>query len=168
MTISKAIYKRGKTAGVFPSLSSRRDEAYMSFIEDARNLLLHAQQKPIGEYSRLLLQNAGKSMESDPRSTTEAKELLMKDNVLKTYYRVKRSLQESFWECTLNSLNMRKKDLLRALDDAEKIEKDVITSLKILDFSLFKSTIGDTYGEPLINIENDKIQSFFSTTVKIF
>ena len=127
MTISKAIYKRGKTAGVFPSLSSRRDEAYMSFIEDARNLLLHAQQKPIGEYSRLLLKNAGKSMESDPRSTTEAKELLMKDNVLKTYYRVKRSLQESFWECTLNSLNMRKKDLLRALDDAEKIGPGSVT-----------------------------------------
>ena len=29
MGISEAIYKRGKTAGVFPSLSTRRDEAYM-------------------------------------------------------------------------------------------------------------------------------------------
>ncbi|MCO0861197.1 DEAD/DEAH box helicase [Staphylococcus pasteuri] len=46
---------------------------------------------------------------------------------------------------------------MRKLND-DIIEKDVITSLKILDFSLFKSTIGDTYGEPLINIENDKIQ----------
>ena len=127
MTISNAIYKRGKTAGVFPSLSSRRDEAYMNFIEDARNLLLHAQQKPIGEYSKLLLKNAGKSMKPDPRSTEEAKELLMKDNVLKTYYRIKRTLQESFWECTLNSLNMRKNDLLQALDDAEKVGPGSVT-----------------------------------------
>ena len=97
MTINQTIYERGKTAGIFPSLSSRRDEAYVGFIEDARNLLLHAQQKPIGEYSRSLLQDAGKSMETDPKSSAEAQELLMKDSVLKTYYRVKRSLQESFW-----------------------------------------------------------------------
>ena len=97
MTINQTIYERGKTAGIFPSLSSRRDEAYVGFIEDARNLLMHAQQKPIGEYSRSLLQDAGKSMETDPKSSAEAQELLMKDSVLKTYYRVKRSLQESFW-----------------------------------------------------------------------
>ena len=121
MTINQTIYERGKTAGIFPSLSSRRDEAYVGFIEDARNLLLHAQQKPIGEYSRSLLQDAGKSMETDPKSSAEAQELLMKDSVLKTYYRVKRSLQESFWECILNSFNMKKNELLQALDDAEKI-----------------------------------------------
>ena len=121
MTTNKAIYIRGKTAGVFPSLSSRRDEAYVGFIEDARNVLLHAQQKPLSEYCRHMIKDAGKTLNSDQKNTAEAKDLLMKDNVLKTYYRVKRTLQESFWECLRNSFDMRKNDLLQALDDAESI-----------------------------------------------
>jgi SAM-dependent methyltransferase len=121
MSIQEAVYKRGKTAGVYPSLSSRRDEAYVSFIEDARNILLHAQQGPIGAYSRTLLQDAGKSMSADPKSTAEATQLLMQDSTLKTYYRVKRSLQEAFWDCIISSFNQRKDDLLEALDEAEEM-----------------------------------------------
>jgi len=160
MATNEAFYKRGKTAGVFPSLSSRRDEAYMNFIEDARNLLLHAQQKPIGEYSKLLLNNAGKSMEPDPRSTMEAIELLMKDNVLKTYYRIKRTLQESFWECTYNSLNMRKNDLLQALDDAEKIGPGSVTydsSFSIPEYATSEIHIqpGGNANEPLSGLLYD-------------
>jgi 2-polyprenyl-3-methyl-5-hydroxy-6-metoxy-1,4-benzoquinol methylase len=119
MTYHEAVYKRGITAGVFPSLTSRRDEAYVSFIEDARNVLLHAQQPPIGEYSRKLLKQAGKSMKPDPESTKEAINLLMQDTTLKIYYRVKRSLQESFWTCILGSFNDRKDDLLAALKETE-------------------------------------------------
>ncbi|MGY8861901.1 MAG: class I SAM-dependent methyltransferase [Pseudomonadales bacterium] len=121
MTIQQAVYKRGKTAGVYPSLTSRRDEAYVNFIEDARNILLHAQQPPIGAYSRQLLQTAGKSMSSDPRSTAEATELLMQDSVLRIYYRVKRSLQESFWTCIQDSFNKRKDALLQALDTTDTL-----------------------------------------------
>ncbi len=120
MNKESAIYKRGKTAGVFPSLSNRRDEAYIGFIEDARNLLLHAQQKPIGEYSRQLIDKAGYSMSPDVDNTSKVTSVLMQDTVLKTYYRIKRSLQESFWECIYDSFNDRKEDLLKELDEMEK------------------------------------------------
>jgi hypothetical protein len=41
--LSEAVYPCGKQAGMFPALSSRPDEAYVDFIADARNFLLHAQ-----------------------------------------------------------------------------------------------------------------------------
>ncbi|MBC8226088.1 MAG: class I SAM-dependent methyltransferase [Gammaproteobacteria bacterium] len=166
MGISEAIYKRGKTAGVFPSLSSRRDEAYMNFIEDARNLLLHAQQKPIGEYSKLLLKNAGKSMEPDIRSTEEAIDLLMNDNVLKTYYRIKRTLQESFWECTYNSLNMRKNDLLEALDDAEKIGPGTVTYDP--EFSIPKYATSEIHIQPGGNVNEPLSGLLYDYGSKVF
>ena len=50
--LNEAVYPRGKQAGMFPALSSRPDEAYVDFIADARNFLLHAQQYPIGDHGR--------------------------------------------------------------------------------------------------------------------
>jgi SAM-dependent methyltransferase len=121
MNIADAVFARGKIAGVFPSLSSRRDEVYAEFIEDARNILMHAQQGPIAEYSRSLLKQANKSLAPDPHSTREATEFLMRDPTLRTYYRVKRSLQESFYTCIQDSFERRREDLERALDEADSM-----------------------------------------------
>jgi hypothetical protein len=55
MNVKEALYSRGKIAGVYPALPTRKDEAYIKFIEDARNILMHTQQRPIGEYSRKLM-----------------------------------------------------------------------------------------------------------------
>ena len=110
MSIDSAIYPRGKQAGVFPSLSNRGDEAYVEFIEDARNILMHAQQRPIGAYSQQLIEQAGLSDSPDPDTTRAAIDLLMQDPALKTYYRVKRTLQESFWHGLRSSLDRRRED----------------------------------------------------------
>jgi len=120
MSIASAFYPRGKQAGVFPSLSNRADEAYVEFIEDARNILMHAQQRPIGAYSQQLIKEAGIDDSPDPASTRAAIDLLMEDPALKTYYRVKRSLQESFWHGLSRSLDRRRNEILAALDEAEK------------------------------------------------
>jgi ubiquinone/menaquinone biosynthesis C-methylase UbiE len=120
MSISETVYPRGKVAGVYPALDSRREEAYVDFIEDARNFLLHAQQLPIRNYSVGLLQQAGLSQKPDPESTRRSIDLLMQDPVLKTYYRLKRSLQESFWNSLLRAYGGRREALLAALDEAER------------------------------------------------
>jgi len=120
MSIDSAIYPRGKEAGVFPSLSNRGDEAYVEFIEDARNILMHAQQRPIGAYSQRLIEEAGISDSPDPDTTRQAIDLLMQDPALKTYYRVKRSLQESFWHGLRSSLDRRREDILAALDASDQ------------------------------------------------
>ena len=120
MTVKEALYSRGKVAGVYPALPTRKDEAYIEFIEDARNILMHAQQRPIGEYSRKLMTEAGISMATDKASTRVAIDLLMQDPALKTYYRVKRSLQESFWGCLSRSFGKRRAELLAAMDETDK------------------------------------------------
>jgi SAM-dependent methyltransferase len=113
-------YARGKTAGTYPALSNRRDEAYAEFIEDARNILMHAQQDPIAEYSRSKLLEAGIDRDPGQANTARAIDVLMADPVLKTYYRVKRSLQESFWTCIRESYGQRRSDLERCLNEAER------------------------------------------------
>ena len=120
MSLEQALYRRGKVAGVYPSLTTREDEAYVEFIEDARNVLMHAQQMPIGQYSRTLMQQTGLSMATDAQSTRAAIDFLMRDPALKTYYRVKRSLQEAFWGCLSRSFGARRAELLAALDEADR------------------------------------------------
>jgi SAM-dependent methyltransferase len=120
MTLISDFYVRGKAAGTYPALTTRRDEAYVEFIEDARNLLLHAQQDPIAGYSRTLLEDAGIDMDPGEDNTARAIGVLMADPALQCYYRVKRSLQESFWDCIQGSYDGRRADLERCMDDAEK------------------------------------------------
>jgi SAM-dependent methyltransferase len=121
MSIEKAFYPRGKLAGVYPTLTSRQDEAYVEFIEDARNVLHHAQQFPIRDYSRKLLAEAGISQSPDEASTQAATEFLMQDPAIRAFYRVKRTLQEAFWRGLTSSLNKRRDELLAALDEADKL-----------------------------------------------
>ena len=120
MSVEQAIYPRGKIAGVYPTLTSRSDEAYVEFIDDARKILIHAQQAPIGDYSQELIEAAGLSEDTTPDNTQAAIDLLMRDAALKTYYRVKRSLQEAFWVGLSNSFNKRRDEILAAFDEADQ------------------------------------------------
>jgi hypothetical protein len=52
MSVEQAIYPRGKIAGVCSTPTNRSDEAYVEFIEDARNILLHAQLPKLMVYVR--------------------------------------------------------------------------------------------------------------------
>jgi ubiquinone/menaquinone biosynthesis C-methylase UbiE len=121
MSVEQAVYPRGKLAGVFPTLTNRSDEAYVEFIDDARKILIHAQQEPIGAYSRGLIDKSELSNEDNgPENTQAAIELLMQDSVLKTYYRVKRSLQDAFWSGLKGSLDVRRDEILAALNETDK------------------------------------------------
>lgn len=120
MSITEAVYPRGKVAGPYPALPTRRDEAYVDFVEDARNFLLHAQQRPIMQYSRELMARAGVPQTPEPPNVRRSIEVLMQDPALKTYYRVKRSLQESFWSALLRAYGGRREALEAAMDEAAK------------------------------------------------
>ncbi|HRX88005.1 MAG TPA: class I SAM-dependent methyltransferase [Steroidobacteraceae bacterium] len=127
MSISDPLYVRGKIAGVYPSLTTRRDEAYVQFVEDARNALLHGQQSPIAAYSRDLLKKAGASFTPDKVSCDAATNILMQDPALKIYYRVKRSLQESFWNGIRGSFNARRDEIIAAMDAAAAVGPGTLT-----------------------------------------
>ncbi len=120
MSLERAFYPRGKIAGVYPTLTNRSDEAYVEFIDDARKILIHAQQAPIGAYSQGLLEEAGLSEDTSAENTQAAIDVLMRDPALKSYYRVKRSLQEAFWTALSDSFNKRRDEILAALDEVDQ------------------------------------------------
>jgi len=120
-SLNDAVYPRGQVAGVYPALSSRPDEAYVDFIEDARNFLLHAQQGPLSTYSRKLIAAAGLPMSADPDNTRRAIDVVMEDPTVRTYYRLKRSLQEAFWNRVQSSYGARRAELLAAFDAADHL-----------------------------------------------
>jgi SAM-dependent methyltransferase len=119
MNVKEALYSRGKVSGVYPALTTRGDEAHVEFIEDARNILIHAQQRPIGAYSQQLIKSAGLKDETDPDSTQAAIDLLMQDTTLRTYYRIKRSLQEAFWDVLSRSFQRRRAEILEAMNQSD-------------------------------------------------
>lgn len=121
MSVSESFYPRGKIAGQYPALPTRSSEAYIDFIADARNILLHAQQRPIGQYSRELMKRAGVPQTPDPLATRQSIDVLMADPALKTYYRVKRSLQEAFWLRLLSAFDGRREQLLAAFDESDRM-----------------------------------------------
>jgi SAM-dependent methyltransferase len=120
MSVTESAYPRGKTAGHYPALPTRADEAYAEFVEDARNCLLHAQQHPIADFSRRLMTEAGMSQTSDVESTDAAVEFLMQNSTIKTYYRIKRTLQESFWQCLHVAYSRERESLEAAIEAADE------------------------------------------------
>ena len=131
-------YDRGKIAGHYPALSNRQDEAYVDFIRDARNLLHHAQQKPITEYSIAILESENLPVDASPDTVKTATDRLMQDNALRNYYRVKRTYQESFWDRIETSFNRRRDDLLSDLAKAEETgpgSVEIDSDLKIPEYA---------------------------------
>jgi SAM-dependent methyltransferase len=160
MSVREALYPRGKVAGPYPALPTRADEAYVDFIADARNFLLHAQQRPIGAYSRELTRAAGLSSSPDPDNTRRATELLMRDPTLRTYYRVKRSLQEAFWSRLLAAFGGRRELLMNALAEADRrgpgsVEYDLEAPVPEYAQTQIHLQPGGYCGEPLAGVLYD-------------
>jgi SAM-dependent methyltransferase len=160
VSVSAALYPRGKVAGPYPALPARADEAYVDFVSDARNFLLHAQQRPIAAYSRELLRRAGLTASPDPANTRRAAEILMQDPALRIYYRVKRSLQEAFWNRLLTAFGSRRERLMAALDEADRrgpgsVEYDLDGPVPEYAQTQIHLQPGGYAGEPLAGILYD-------------
>lgn len=160
MDTAAALYPRGRVAGPYPALPTRADEAYVDFITDARNFLLHAQQRPIGAYSRSLLEAAGLTASPDRENTRRATDVLMRDPALRAYYRVKRSLQEAFWNRLLAAFGGRRDLLIAALQAADRqgpgsVEYDLSAPLPEYTQTQIHLQPGGYTGEPLAGLLYD-------------
>lgn len=160
ISVSEALYPRGKVAGPYPALPTRADEAYVDFIADARNFLLHAQQRPIAADSRELVRRAGLPASPDPANTRRAAQTLMADPALRIYHRVKRSLQEAFWNRLLAAFGGRRERLMAALDEADRrgpgsVEYDLDAPVPEYARTQIHLQPGGYTGEPLAGVLYD-------------
>ncbi len=160
ISVSAALYPRGKVGGLYPALPTRADEAYVDFIADARNFLLHAQQRPIAAYGRELVSRAGLPASPDPANTRRAAQTLMADPALRIYFRVKRSLQEAFGNRLLAAFGGRRERLMAALDEADgrgpgSVEYDLDAPVPEYARTQIHPQPGGYTGEPLAGVLYD-------------
>ncbi len=165
MSISNAIIDRGKI-GRTPALTARADEVYNDFMSDARNQLLHAYWKQMGERGNALMAKAGVKIEHTHEGISNARDVIIEDTYLSTFLRVKRSAQEIYKQRIVESYAQREPEFLRRLDDAEKRGPGTLTYDKNFvypDYSKVHIHIqpGGYVGHPLAGMYYDYGTSIF-------
>jgi len=116
---TKSLLTRGFN-GNSPELLKRADEAYCDFVSDARNILMYAQFQNIGQLGAGELDAAAKATGNLPNSPEAIKGVVMKVPEIATYFRVKRTLQESYWQRIAESYGMKASEFEQALNEADK------------------------------------------------
>jgi SAM-dependent methyltransferase len=104
------------TRGRTPALSSRSDEALLDYISDMRNGLMHGQHKRVEDMSGKALKEAGLTENLWPNKVDAMRSLMTGVPEVATWLRVKRSLQEAYWQTITDSYGQRQDDFLHMLE----------------------------------------------------
>ncbi len=123
---TKSLLTRGFN-GNTPELLNRADEAYCDFVSGARNLLMYAQFQNIGKLGEAELDQAAKATGHRPNSPDAIKALVMKVPEVATYFRVKRTLQESYWRRIAESYGLKQTEFEQALAEADQMGPGSVT-----------------------------------------
>ena len=102
MTLSNSSLDRGMV-GNTPALSTRADEAFLDFMCDARNVIMHAHTKPISTLGNTMLKNAGLTPVHTHDALGKIRELIADTPDLAMFLRVKRSAQERYKQRIIDS-----------------------------------------------------------------
>lgn len=115
----KDLLPRGMVANT-PALFHRADEAFLDFVSDARNALMHAQGRAINDRADEILTEAEKKTGRRPNSADAVRDIARSDIYLGTYLRVKRTLQEAYWQRIAESYGEKAEALEEALAKSDK------------------------------------------------
>ncbi|MCB2108148.1 MAG: class I SAM-dependent methyltransferase [Rhodobacteraceae bacterium] len=119
MTLSNQFVDRGKH-GNTPAMTTRADETFLDFVSDMRNVLMHAPNDYVEEVGTKAVETAGARNEQWPECVASVREALMEDGEVSTWLRVKRSLQEAYWDRIITSYGEREGELMQRLEAADK------------------------------------------------
>ncbi len=108
--------------GHTPALTSRSDEAFLDFVSDARNLLMHEQWYAVCELGNAALKKAGLADKEHvwPGRVEEMRAVLKDVPEAAIMLRAKRSLQEAYWNRIMDSYGVDEQEWLARLDAADK------------------------------------------------
>lgn len=119
MTLSNQRVDRG-FVGPMPALTRRSDEAYTEFMSDTRNVLLHAHWKNMMGVGNAAMKKAGLPIEHSKAGVEGARQVIRDNTPIATFLRVKRSCQEIYKQRIIDSYDLRRDELERMLDEADK------------------------------------------------
>jgi hypothetical protein len=108
--------------GHTPALTSRSDEAFLDFVSDARNVLMHEQWYAVCELGNAALKQAGLADKEHvwPGRVEEMRTVLKDVPEAAIMLRAKRSLQEAYWDRIMDSYGVDEQEWLAKLDAADK------------------------------------------------
>lgn len=104
--------QRGNT----PALTTRADESFLDYISDMRNQLMHSTHKRVEEKSAAVLAKNGLTENLWPNKVDQMRNLMTDEPEVATWLRVKRSLQEAYWQKIIDSYGMRQDEFLHMLE----------------------------------------------------
>ncbi|MBT7452047.1 MAG: hypothetical protein HN793_14515, partial [Rhodospirillaceae bacterium] len=118
MTRSNYFVDRGMN-GNTPALPSRADESFVDYVCEARNVLLHARWKQLGDHGNKTLKDHGIAIEQTKDCVKQVRDVIAGDMELASFLRIKRSCQEMYKDRIIGSINTQRDDWLRKLEEAE-------------------------------------------------
>ncbi|MEQ8510629.1 MAG: class I SAM-dependent methyltransferase [Rhodospirillaceae bacterium] len=118
MTRSNYFVDRGMN-GNTPALPSRADESFVDYVCEARNVLLHARWKQMGDIGNQKLKEHGVEIEHTRDGVEQARAVIAGEVELASFMRLKRSYQEMYKDRIIDSMNTQRDDWLRKLEEAE-------------------------------------------------
>lgn len=119
MSISNSIIDRGKV-GNTTAMTTRADEAFLDFMCDARNIIMHAHYRPISELGNKAIAAAGLKPVHTHENVAKIRDVIAATPDLAAFLRFKRSAQERYKQRIIESYGAREEELTRWLDDAMK------------------------------------------------
>lgn len=118
MTRSNYFVDRGMN-GNTPALPSRADESFVDYVCEARNVLLHARWKQMGQHGNKVLKDRGIAIEQTNDCVDQVRDVIAGDMELASFLRIKRSYQEMYKDRIIGSIDTQRDDWLRKLNEAE-------------------------------------------------
>jgi len=148
--------------GHTPALTARADEAFLDFVSDARNLLMHEQWYAVCGLGNQALEKEGLAQKEDvwPDRVEEMREVLKSVPEAAVMLRAKRSLQEAYWNRIMDSYGADEQEWLAKLDVADKSGPGTVSwdaNFDVPDYAKVEIHIqpGGYVGEPLCGLHYD-------------
>ncbi len=124
--LSNSMINRG-TRGNTPALSSRSDEAFLDYVSDMRNDLMHSTHRQVEQQSAKALAEKGLTENLWPGEVDAMRQTMQAVPEVATYLRVKRSLQEAYWQRIMDSYGMREEEFLHMLEVSDSEGPGTVT-----------------------------------------
>ena len=118
MTESASILKRGMN-GHMPAMPSRAAEAYLDFVGDARQQLMHAHWGSLLSLGYSAIAAVTDETGDAPEDIATVKQTVLDFPEMAAFLRIKRTLQESCWDRVIDAYAPEQADFLKAMDDSD-------------------------------------------------
>jgi len=153
---------RGQT----PALTTRADEAFLDYISDMRNQLMHGPHKRIEEKSAAALTRNGLTENLWPCKVDEMRSVMETEPEVATWLRVKRSLQEAYWNKIIESYDMRQDEFLHMLEISDSEGPGSLTWEPDFDYPEYAKV--DIHIQPGGYVENPLCGLHYDYGTKVF